>query len=338
MWALRSLIFILLYVLIFIYAMAFTNEVGWSLFVLMTLVLVIEIASLLGSLKRLRISSTDNFPVHVGEKISLPLKIQKSGKRPLLFTYLLLINEIKTQTVTFLFYHGQTDSAVITWQPQNRGTSQQLSFTFKTGDPFGWFEKSQKVQLSSHRLILPANHLSAPSFRKYLQNEQNKRFFGTPSFDIKSYRHYRPGDPLKQMDWKLSSRQQMLILREYQQYQEVETYLIFYGSKSIYFEEMLSFFYTLQKDWIQANVKVFLFGKNVISQPPTVRGFAKITPLEEPPIWPDFTGKQVILVTPEKDQTLTEHLLSLKNQRNLQVYDYNNLKDWERKERLWQNS
>ncbi len=319
----RTLLFFFLYSMIFIYAMAFTNASGWALLVAMTLFLIMSLIGRLGPLKKVTIKNLDDFPLHVGQTAPVTFVMQKKVSYPVFFWQLQMFDDKQNTIAAWAFYYGQKQSFKQIWTPDKRGLEHPFEFTLLTGDPFGWLIKRQRLVMTAERLVLPAIHPQAAAFRRFIQKEQKQQFFGTPSYDIKNYRPYRLGDPLKQMDWKLSSRLQQLILREYQTYQEVATLLAFYGQDSPYFEEMLSFFYSLQKGWHQTGIEVLLIGKTGRIFQPTDLDFAKIEPFTQTPALPAFSQAQVWLFTPQKLGLIHPNPF-------LRVYDHTDLLRFER--------
>ncbi|WP_289943020.1 DUF58 domain-containing protein [Tetragenococcus halophilus] len=139
---------------------------------------------------------------------------------------------------------------------------------------------------------------------------------------MKKFRPYQPGDRLSQIDWKLSSKQQELVLREYEQEQPIETIFLFYGKNSASFEAMLSLFYSFWQEFQKDKARFVLLGEQGASSTNlTQEDFSTIQPLNEEVELPDFGKKQIIHFIPEMNQQAEVFSAS----RWVQVYDYQQL-------------
>ncbi len=63
----NALLLSLAYFFIVIYALIFTNETGWTLLLFASLFILIELISILGSLRRLQLTTSEQFMMHLGE-------------------------------------------------------------------------------------------------------------------------------------------------------------------------------------------------------------------------------------------------------------------------------
>ena len=226
-----------IYLLVLSYALIFTNRTGWALLTFVTLLMVMEISSLLGSLKRLQLSSRESVVAQVDEALDILIEMKKIKRRPLWFVRLGLdFYPEREGNLPLLFYGGRKKKLTKVWYPKKRGKIETLPVTLKSRDLFGWFKKEERRQLPVDWLVLPKEHPSTGEVNLLLQQFIHARDQGDSSFLIKNYRPYSPGDPLKQIDWKVSSRKRELTFREYQHYEPSEWVFILYGLKSSYFE------------------------------------------------------------------------------------------------------
>ncbi|GAA3014450.1 DUF58 domain-containing protein [Tetragenococcus koreensis] len=315
-WHWLALLFV--YLFIVVYALAFPSDIGWALFIFATLVVLTEIFSLIGALQNIQFRAQSYLIVHVGETVPVQIKMKKRRGKLLWLANLKLFSPQYLETFNYLFYHGQQKQLLVTWKVRTRGSVKKQTIHLVGSDLFGWFKKEAANQFTVNWLVLSPIHLlskqAAYFFQKSLSSTSQN--FGEHSFKIKKFRPYQPGDRLGQVDWKISSKQQELILREYEQKEPSKTILLFYGANSPYFEELLSLFYSLWQELSAQEVQFILLGQQVKNQMRiTEEDFAMVEPLEQEVEIPDFGQKQVIILIPEANLQPT-------TLRPVQVYDY----------------
>lgn len=320
----RGFVFLLIYLLIVIYTLAFPSDTAWTLFIFATLFSLLELFSFIGSLKKLRIHAQTDLLVHINEPVSVQIQMEKSPKTILLLANLSLSAPQYRGSFSYLFYHGQKKQLQVTWHPTARGPVKKQRLYMVASDLFGWFKKETKNEFAVDWYVLPLIHPLGQSAARFFKKDLliSRQNFGEPTFDIKKFRPYQPGDRLAQIDWKISSKQQELVLREYEQEETTATIFLFYGSKSPYFEAMLSLFYTLWKDLQDENIQFVLIGEQIKNRMHlTQEDFSLIQPLTQDRVLPVFGKKQIILFVPEAklQPTITS------KQRGTQVYDYQQL-------------
>jgi len=299
------LAFLCIYLLFASYALAFPSETAWTLLLFATLIVLLEVFSLIGSLQNLEFSAPRYLSTHVDEAVSIEITMNKRPKKILWLIACKVSSSQYVEDFTYLFYHGQKKTLQVTWQPYTRGIVQKQMMHITASDLFGWFKKESVRTFTVDWQVLPAVHplgkVAAGFFQKQLTF--NKQNFGEPSFKIKKFRPYQPGDRLSQIDWKLSSKQQELVLREYEQEQPIEIIFLFYGKNSSSFEAMLSLFYSLWQEFQGERARFVLLGEHGASPTNlTKQDFSSIQPLNEEVELPDFEGKQIILFIPEINQ------------------------------------
>ncbi len=121
-----------------------------------------------------------------------------------------------------------TRSTALTWYERvrwrhsfrcrRRGFFQFGPVSFHSGDVFGFFPAAATVWTTDRIAVLPRrlslNDIGLPSLRPF-----GEAASGSPIFEDQSrmtgIRDYRPGDPLKRIDWKASARHQSLQSRVY---------------------------------------------------------------------------------------------------------------------------
>ena len=89
----------------------------------------------------------------------------------------------------------------------------------RSGDIFGLFPSQRELPVRDRIAVLPRvielPDLGLPSERPFGEARSGSRIFEDPS-RISGVRDYRPGDPLKRIDWKATARRQELQSRVYE--------------------------------------------------------------------------------------------------------------------------
>jgi uncharacterized protein (DUF58 family) len=87
-----------------------------------------------------------------------------------------------------------------------------------SGDPIGYRQQHQKVPEQLELLVYPKVYaLDSPAIasRVILGNERSRALLGDPS-RVAGVRDYRPGDPLRYVDWRATARSTGLLVREFE--------------------------------------------------------------------------------------------------------------------------
>ncbi|WP_438717630.1 DUF58 domain-containing protein [Enterococcus sp. AZ109] len=322
----RRIVLALIYLATFLYSAVFNNDIGWTLFLFMTLVLFFSLLQLLIPLRRIVASSEDTVIAHVNEDVALPIQFRrKDAVIPLAQLTIAVVEPfIETPTILYLFWreHQQT----FTWLPAQRGLYQHVTIYYESSDFFELFNKSYEIKLAKQMLVLPQLQPARNILR--LQETMKSQAFGEPTFSVKNYRPYRSGDALKNIDWKLSSKQTTLIYRELETQQQAQTVWMFLGTPSSYFEELLSIYYSLQTV-ADEPLEQYLFGDQLTDPTRTdALAFAQIQPLTTLPVLPDLKEKNVVLFIPERTAQSAEITTQLGKENQVTVYDYPTLAAW----------
>ncbi|MGE5596308.1 MAG: DUF58 domain-containing protein, partial [Hyphomicrobiales bacterium] len=100
-----------------------------------------------------------------------------------------------------------------------RGYHQVGPATVRSADLFGIFPGQQQDDDVQHMLIFPRvftmEELGLPAERPFGERKGGSRIFEDP-LRIAGLREYRPGDPLKRIDWKATARSNELMSRVYE--------------------------------------------------------------------------------------------------------------------------
>ena len=320
----RMLLLALIYVCIFFYAAVFTNQVGWILLIFATVLGLIECFSFLASPKKIYFTNTEKKVLHVGEMTQVHIYMKKSAILPIYFTELQLRFLDNKHALVFAHYFGWEQEITIQWQPQTRGVIERQRIAVTTQDFLQLFKKAYIHGFNVDWLVLPAPHPLTGMELSFLETMMQKQVFGENSYTIKKFREYQAGDSLKQIDWKISSKLDELVFREYDLYEPIQWKFIFYGVESEYFEQTLSLFYTLYQRY-QDDVTYILVGTDVAPTPVVaIEAFARVLPLKKLVDIPLTRNERGLVFVPESTAELAKILgdVSLDQQ---QVFNYQQL-------------
>lgn len=180
------------------------------------------------------ISQTHAF---VGETLNLTLRLENRKIVPLTALQVRLnlpeILEPSTQAFSKLHESGPQEGVVVRstsmrWYERliwrfdipliTRGHFQLARIDLKSGDFFGVYRR-ERTDDAEHTLwvypeVIALERLSLPQLRPQGERRGGQRLFEDPT-RLQTIRDYRPGDPLKKVDWKATARRQALQSRVY---------------------------------------------------------------------------------------------------------------------------
>lgn len=116
-----------------------------------------------------------------------------------------------------------------TMRPTERGFHQIGPATIRSSDLLGVFPRAHEDDTEDHLIIFPhvlsLEDLGLPSDRPFGERKGGERIFEDP-LRIAGLREYRPGDPLKRIDWKATARDGELRSRVYEPSATQQIYLM----------------------------------------------------------------------------------------------------------------
>jgi uncharacterized protein (DUF58 family) len=116
-----------------------------------------------------------------------------------------------------------------TLAPDARGYHQVGPATIRSGDLLGAYTRSIEDERRSHLVVFPRvfsmEDLGLPSERPFGERRGGNRVFEDP-LRIAGLREYRPGDPLRRIDWKATARSGDLRSRVYEPSATQQLYLL----------------------------------------------------------------------------------------------------------------
>ncbi|HJB23900.1 MAG TPA: DUF58 domain-containing protein [Candidatus Jeotgalibaca pullicola] len=249
--------------MLFIYTMAFPGNTSWFIFLFFLILFFILFFSTLFSWGKAeatihtQLDQSNNFLIRLVTRSRLPVFI------PELTIQLKIKNQI-FEVVQSIFFKNKINAEFTDLQIP-RGRYQELVVQTYGRDYFGLFLHQKRKKIALDFDIYP-KLISVRYRQQYLQkltsNAQLKQYLKSSPAQFHQIREYMPQDSLKQIDWKSSYRQQKLMTKEYEKEIQPRVSLIFYGVESLYFEELLSLFYTLYEELKLTNTThIHLIGK-----------------------------------------------------------------------------
>lgn len=317
---LKLVVLLILYGLAFFYSAVFNNDIGWTLFLFMTFILVVCLVQLAIPLGGITAQSPATVITHVNEEVTFPIELlRKKAILPLAQLSVSVTNSQADAPVNLYLFYRQKQ-LFFQWFPETRGIHEELHLQYQSSDLFNLFTKGRKDRLQKKLMVLPQKQPLAQTLQ--LQQTLQNQAFGEPTFTIKNYRPYRTGDAPKNIDWKLSSKQSALIYREHENERMTQMVWLFWGAPSEHFEAMLSWYYSLQ-DLLEEPVEHYLLGSQ-IAKPTQLDAvaFARIQPFTDRPVLPKLTERRIFFFTPEQTPETAEQVEALRKYNQVIVYDY----------------
>lgn len=206
-----------------------------------------------------------------------------------------------------------------------RGIYPDLQVTLYYRDFFGILYRTQKLKTSLRLTIYPTlQSQQATTIADFLNQYHHELFYelDETNFDLKKVRPYLPGDRINQIDWKLTSKKQELIFREFERDKTTYPVYLFLGVYHHDYEIMLSLYYSFITQQIkQSEAPYYLFNDESLWLHPSPNQFATldntIDPLQQFIAILDQIDKQktIILFTTHPESALIEFIRSLGRQR-----------------------
>ncbi|MEI5990960.1 hypothetical protein A5881_002465 [Enterococcus termitis] len=310
------------YIVTFLYTIIFNNSTGWLLFFFLTFLLLLDLATLLPSLKKIQIQSTERSIYRVDQSSSIQIEVFRY--RPTLWpipTLMIFFSpNSSTNTHYLALYSGQKQELIFEWSPSQRGIFQELAVDFVSTDLFRLFSKRIRTTAKGPFVVMPALqlHLAEQVYQQLLNLSSDLASpFGNQTFSIRNFRSYQIGDSFHLVDWKQSGKRNELIVKEYEHESETDTHFVFYGFAHEKFEEVLSIYYS----FIQLVENKLSFQQTIIadfpSDTPREMILASATPLSEVDDLPVWTNKNIVIFAPHKTEHLMEQLYALTRNNNV---------------------
>ncbi|WP_085521019.1 DUF58 domain-containing protein [Tuberibacillus sp. Marseille-P3662] len=229
-----SVIWVLfLFMIAFVYAMFQGGFVSWFVFYSFLPVLVYTIAMASYSLKDIdvrRVIKTD--ALNAGETMNVTLEISRKRSFPLFYLV------IEDQLPEALLQRPKSEDAPVV-QPKGlfslnfqkragydykianvpRGEYTLESVMVKTGDIFGFIQKSRTIRVKDEFIVYPqVKELGGwlPPHQSHGGKHRSNNRFEFDITSVSSVRDYKPGDRLSWLDWKTTAKQNKLVTKEFE--------------------------------------------------------------------------------------------------------------------------
>jgi len=248
----KNSVAIFCYTCILLYAFIFNNPSGWFLVYFMTTILILSFVSLTMPVKKIELNFKDDIFYQRGVENELEIALLKRwsilglGTRleifPNCYKDSFLTNRIR------LVSTAKKETVCLEWLPMERGIYDDLSIRLITSDYFKLFSKMKTLKLETALYVLPKENkrMSEKIYTSIFElNQLETRQLTT---EVKKYRTYQEGDSWRFIDWKISAKNQEVIIKEFEVEKETVFHLIFLGSTGLHFEKMLSCYYTFQRE------------------------------------------------------------------------------------------
>lgn len=317
------------YLLVFTYWMTFTSKASWILLLFMTLFLVVNSLMMFQSVKKIKIHPLNLSHIHLGENREVTVELVSKTKSKLFFPILIIkCNQLNLEKNYFLFFKQQKTIS-FEWQPKERMLLEILEFEITSSDFFNFITKKTNFKFETNILVLPAKIENVEKVMEVVYPNLRKTLFGEPTFNLEKISPYRTGDSIKKIDWKLSSKKQDLMVRDYEEYEENRLILVFYGRESKYFEDMLAVFFNLYQIYSSKDILFYIVGEGISGKEVALTGdaFSKIKASENPGELPDLPNHRIIIFTPRPTKLLDKALGRLNTSQKIDVIDYKKLKE-----------
>ena len=318
----RAIGIALFYTAVFLYAIIFNNPTGWLLFFFLLFLLLLDIFTLLPSLKKIKVQSIEKTIYRVDQSSNIQVELFRY--RPTLLpipTLMIFLSENSATNNHYLgLYSGQRKDLTFEWRPSQRGIFQELSFVLVSTDLFRLFSKQYVVKATGPFVVMPTLQIDVAEqlYHQLVSSMVNFTTpFGNQTFSIRSFRNYQVGDPFNLVDWKLSGKRNELIVKEYEHEAETETYFVFYGLAHEKFEELVSIYYS----FIHFVEHKLSFQQTILADIPdaALKEFtmATVAPLSQECALPSYSNKKLVIFTPCKTPQLAEQLNHLEKTNEL---------------------
>lgn len=276
-----------------------------------------------GSLKNIIIKPIKSINTQVNEKTKIIIDLKNTKNKRVFFPVLIIRNKNLGLDYRLVLFFKKQQSFSIEWVAKERLFLDSLDFEIISTDFFGLFKKSKTVEIPTSIYVLPLSQMNGNSILELLNRELKQAMFGESSFDLEKIRLYQSGDPVKQIDWKLSSKKQELIFREYEMHQTANALFLFYGVRSFYYEKMLSFFFSLYQTVEKKEYSFLLMGDNINPDKKLdILDFAKIKKSDNPGRIPVIKEELLVIFTPEITGSLTKELAKIDPRKKVQVLEF----------------
>ena len=303
------------------YAIAFNSDLGWYVFVFITLFIFLTLVSTVNFNQDISLKVRDDTYTNVGEQNKIHLLIE-SPKR-VFFPILKIENDTLGISENLFWFYGQRKELVIHWVAKERMKQEFVVFEVSKQDIFGVIKKKESYHVPMNLMVLPLPLRDVSGILNLISPMIGTTLYGENSFDLERLRPYVYGDSFKQIDWKLTSKKQELMYREYEQYERKKVLFLFYGVRSFYFEKMLQVFFSLYLLLDSQDYHFQIKGEGIDSlNDISVEDFASLIKSDDPGSLEEAKADYIVIFTPEITKRLKKELSSFDQGLQIQVISF----------------
>lgn len=327
------IICLIIFLIVLCYTLIFLTTVGWILTMFMLLTMITSLISFkLADVKKINIEIDDYLLINKDDEVSINITVQKNMPKFVFFPVLKVsIEELDFQKYLY-GYTGKTKTMSLCIKMTKRGHYELANIELVSGDMF-------YLLLSSYHKKVPVDWYILP---RYIKNPQSllaminflvmDKQVGDMSFNIKGYRSYNHGDSMKQVDWKVSSKHQEIMVKEFSNETEEVPVFVFFGQASFYFEVLLDVYFCFFESFDTYSTSFYLIGDGVESTPvETITPFALIRKTEtiDLSVILNRINHDVVLFIPEMTESIQHHINIVRASQtiSIQVITYKDLKE-----------
>lgn len=339
----RTLFVLVLFIVLFAYAMFQGGKVSWTVFYLLAPFLLYSFAFAFYPLSDCRIQRVlPSGDREAGDDVTITLKLERKFPFPLLYT---VINDhwsdigrgSETRYFGVLGFRKKWHYEY-TLTALRRGEYTATELSIEVFDFFSWIKKTKTIQQKTTILVLPKTmkvdfpHIAA-SFEQGIQTSPLQLLKDTSM--VSGIRDYQAGDRFTWIHWKSFARTNKLMAKEFEDRQTEELTIMLDHRPSETFEELVSFTASLLREASSQGIDILFvpFMKGPTSFAPSKSSadlraallyLAKIQPEPEFVSW--FQAKQlqrvngsILLITSRPDALLLQPLLSVQQSKSPEV-------------------
>ena len=218
----HGLVFSLLLAVMLMGAINYTNNMAYMLTFLLASLFMVSMLHTYRNLRGLVITSNNARSVYAGEIAEFPIVIDnRSGPERINLNInprsgLLRKRKLNTSGIEHTrIAAGQMFRGNLLVQTTSRGRIRPGQLTIHSSFPLGLFRTWSYMNCESYCVVYPKpdGDSRLPYFSEYTAQDQQGEKAGADDFI--GFQHYRPGDSIRSIDWKILAREQGLMVKKF---------------------------------------------------------------------------------------------------------------------------
>lgn len=325
------LAYLAVFFVLLVYTLLFLTTVGWKLlglfamtgFILLVNAKLSDISNLIIQLDKVIVTSRN-------EEFDTQIMIEKKHSGMVFFPVLKIVIEELEINQTIYCYTGKKIILTSRCKGQKRGRYEEVFIHLETTDLFYMFTKEAAISIQVDWTIFPVLIPNSTRILSLLNQVRRDDTLGDHSYDIKSHRAYVHGDSMKQVDWKLSSKWQEIMVKEYHYEKEEQPLFIYLAQPSFYMEPLLDVFFSLYSQTKSSGIDFYLLGEGVsFGLIKDTNDFARISKSSDINLTEFLkeTSENIVLFIPEITNEIRRIVETVNQKKSVQVITYQDIKD-----------